>query len=549
MASLPVLMSMIFALGETAGAVSVAGDMQPKGSEVGSDLVPHMANQEALVTSSSRARGQQGAGWVDVGMTGHTDAVSAQSSFRSLTDRASSDLSQAVSTERSEAQQTSVVRDVAEKLARREYQSLGVSQVEGEQLRHTLDNSLREGSGSSLTTIGGHTSSDSRTSAVGVDASGGASIKGVLGAGVNGSMHASSAAVDENTLLENVQKSSNLDVAKSLSHALSADVGSSRTSNQGQDRSKELSEGKSAADSYVESVSHRASNTSALSHGLQQADSFLAQTQRIGASELAHYAANNDEYKFFQFGEGNRFSESQAARPYLAQAERDMGSLSTDAVMGDARSRQAVQRHMAAVSMAKDPKLPEATRLAATGYLVNEANAMTHGSFQAPDSHSFGELATPAGGPRNDTGVRARGLSSRAGGAVAGLQSWHAQVPTGPSERPGELGAATAANQRLLEGGGVPLSAPSTAQIPTAVGDGLVRAQTEGLGSGDDHLSTAGRAMGGAKEAVNQVLDAAMEGAASHLPGRHSSEKSEKPAPATVSPDEPPVATRPWRRV
>jgi hypothetical protein len=51
------------------------------------------------------------------------------------------------------------------------------------------------------------------------------------------------------------------------------------------------------------------------------------------------------------------------------------------------------------------------------------------------------------------------------------------------------------------------------------VDEGFVRAETRGLGSGDDHLATAGRAIWGAKDAVGDTLGAAGEGVLSLLPG------------------------------
>ncbi len=497
MASLPVLMSAIFALGEAAAVASVAAEVTPKGDETGKAEAPSPIETAPLMraTSPTTLRQFEGGGGFQIEAEGMRNAASGSATYKSLSQSASKTVSDTDSRETRESQERSSVHRFAEALAHRDYQSLGLSDSQGESLRKELNNNLRE-SGQDLDSIStGTNRSNSRGASTGL----GAGIAGSLGsrtdAGVNAGANAglSIGATDTQSATASDTRSNEINLAKAVSKTLSGDVGRQVTEQAGGEASKSLSNERSSADSYVQSVTHRDAHTSAQGHALQESDGFVAATQSIRAGELVKQAESNDEFRHFQRMEGNKFESLEGASKHMALAERDMASHSTEDVGGDERGRTAVVRHMAATTMARDSSLPESTRYAALKYLVGESNAMLHGNFDAPKEGAFDSHAKPIALPKDATGVSAgavRGEASRATQGSANLTDPTQRID--PHARAGLLalhGAAGANADSMLQG----VKTPSGTRASDAVDGGLNRAREGGLLDGADAKSLGGR--------------------------------------------------------
>ena len=501
MASLPVLMSMIFALGEAAGLANVAAEVTPKGNETGKAEAPSPVETAPLMRSTSPDTLRQFEGGAySVEAEGHRDAASSSASYKSVSRAASQTVSDTDSREQRQSEERSSVHRFANALASRDYESLGLSHTQGESLRKELSNNLRE-SGQDSAQISSSTERGNSRSAnmgVGGSVSGGVGSGGpsaAISTGINGS--AASSATERENLGESLMRSSDVNLAKAVSKTLSGDVGKQVMDSAGGERSKALSNERSYADSYVESSTHRDAHTSAMGQALQESDGFIAANQSIRAGEIAQHSQSNGEFRQFQRMQGNKLESLPGAQKHMALAEGDMSSRSTEDVGGDERARSAVVRHMAATSMARDTSLPEAERYQALKYLVGESNAMQHGSFEAPKEGAFQSSATPIASPKNATGVAPTMLRSQATHATQGNEGL-----SGPSEhvdKKAEVGlasnhgaAGSAADMRLPG-----FKVPDGKRTSDAVDASMDNAKHAGLADGDEAKNVLSRTWAG----------------------------------------------------
>jgi hypothetical protein len=445
-------------------------------------------------TSPTTLRQFEG-GSYQVEAEGMRNAASGSATYKSLSKSASQTISDTDSRETRESQERASVHRFAESLAHRDYQSLGLNWSQGESLRKELSNNLRE-SGQDLDNVTTTTDrSNTRSGSTGVSAGVSGSIGSQTGAGVNAGANAgiSIGASDREGASALQVRSNEVNLAKAVAKTLSGDVGRQVTEQAGGEASKALSNERSHANSYVESVTHRDAHTSAVGHALQESDGFVAATQSIRAGELVNQSQNNGEFRQFQRMEGNKFESLEGASKHMALAERDMASHSTEDVGGDERGRTAVVRHMAATTMARDSSLPESTRYAALKYLVGESNAMLHGSFEGPKDGAFDSQSKAIPMPKNDTGVSAAAVRGEATRATQGNE--RLADPTGGVDSHAKAGlsslhgAAGAAADQKLHG----LNTPDGTHASDSVDGGLNRAREAGLLDGADAKSLGGR--------------------------------------------------------
>ena len=497
MASLPVLMSMIFALGEAAGLANVAAEVTPKGNETGKAEAPSPVESAPLMRATPPTTMTQGEGWYALEAAGRRDAASSSTSFKNLNRSNSANVTDAEARESRESQERAAVHRVADALTHRNYSSLGLNWSQGESLRNELMNNLRE-SGTDGTQTGAATGrSNSRDAQMtgGLGVSGGFPSPPGFKGSIDGS--ARSSAGESESLTDSVNRASDLSLAKAVSKTLSGDVGKQVLESGGRENSKALSDERSAADSYVESVTHRNSHTSAFGQALQDSESYLAANQSMRGAEIAQQSQSNDEYRQFQRMHGGKFESLPGAAKHMALAEQDMKSRSTEDVGGDDRSRSAVQRHMAAVSMARDSSLPESSRFEALKFLVGEGNAMVHGSFEAPKEGAFESHAKPIALPQNKTDVAPALLRSKVAAATRGNEQLHdpdAQVDPKAKVRLGSNhGVPEAAANQSLPGFRVPQGTAISDKVDQGLSDAHEARLDGPPGSMGGILSRAGR--------------------------------------------------------
>jgi len=510
MASLPVLMSMIFALGEAAGLASVAAEVTPKGNETGKAEAPSPVESAPLMRATSPSTLTQGVGWSAVEDAGRRSAASGSSTFMSYSRSANQTINDSEAQDQRESQERTSVRRFAEDMLNRKYSTYGINDSQGDTIRNELMNNAREGGTDSAQTTASNQRSNNKSSeeslsdgysgGVGVGGKGGGAggLKGGLNA--NGSVNAaanqrvSGGATDSQALGGTFSRLSDVGLAKVVSKTLSSDAAKSILKSDGGEHAKALSVQRSAADSYVQSVSSRREHMSSKGQALQKLDGLVGAAQNVGTPELAHHAVNNPEFRQFQITEGNKFESSPAAEKHMAAAEQDMESHSTEDVGGDPRARSAVLRHMAAVSMARDDSLPESSKFEAAKYLAHESNAMNRGNFQVPDEASFKSDAKPIPAPKNTTGFSAGALRQQATGETAASANLQDPKETLDPRRMVQLssnhGVAQAASG-ILPG----FSLPNAPPISNAVSGAFKDANASGLAAGKDSKSLGARSI------------------------------------------------------
>ena len=502
MASLPVLMSMIFALGEAAGLASVAAEVNPKGNETGKAETPSPVDQAPLMRATSPTTLRQGNGWNSVEEEGFVGAASGSSTFKSISRSASQTINDSEAREQRESQELSSVRRFSEAVANRQYSTVGLNWSQGEAIRKEFSNNLRESETDATQTSAANDRSNQKgaemSSSGGYAAGVGIGTRGVsANAGLNAGMggKASASASDRQSLADNVSRANDVNLAKAVSKTLSGDVGKQILESSGGENSKALSNERAAAESYVQSVTSRRDHTTAKGQALQETDGFVGATQAIRAPEIAQHAQSNRDFRQFQISQGNKFDALPGAKEHLAGAEQDMDSRSTEDIGGDARSRSAVLRHMAAVSMARDTSLPESSRFEAVNYLAGESNAMLHGNFDAPKQGSFEPGGKPIATPKNTTGVAPGGLRSQVISATQANERLSAQHegidPKAKVRLSSNEGVPEAAADQTLRG----FSMPDATPISRAVDGGFKDAKTSGLAAGDESKSLGARSL------------------------------------------------------
>jgi hypothetical protein len=416
---------------------------------------------------------------------------------------ANSTINDSVAQEARESQERTSVHRFAEALAHRNYSTLGLNWSQGEALRKELMNNVKEGEADSTQT----TASDQRSNqkgnelstsggyaaGVGVGAGGGkGGVNANAGLNAAAAMRATAGATNSQSLGGAFSRLSDVGLAKAVSKTLSGDVGKQVLDSTGGENSKALSVERSTADQYVQSVSSRRDHTTSKGEALQKLDGFIGAAQTIRAPELAQHALSNKDFRQFQVSQGNKFESLPDAQKHMAAAEQDMDSHSTEDVGGDPRSRTAVLRHMAAVSMARDDSLPESSRFEAAQYLAGESNAMLRGNFKVPDEGEFKSDAKPIAMPKNATGFSAGGLRQMATGAAAGnedLKDSQEHIdPKAKVRLSSNHGVADAA-AGILPG----FSLPNATPISNAVSGAFKDATDSGLAAGEKSKSLGAR--------------------------------------------------------
>ena len=418
MASLPVLMSLIFGLGESSAMTSVATTIAPKGRDTADNLAPAPESTRPMFENSAVGTiSQTGNGSGRLAMTGSLNAVSTSNTFGNSVREAARSLTESDTRSRALTAGESNLADIRSAISSGNYQSIGLDRQVGEALARNFNAEQRTGNdmqaGGAVT---GVRSNSNQTSAGG----GGSASFSNRGLRFNVGAHGDTA-TSANDSLQDAQsrtRNENYNDSVAMSRALSKTMSEFQNTSAGQRSSSELSKSLSIQQSYQKTLSEVQSVSDSASQGVRDTSSMVNMSSTIGATELAWQQRSNSEYAAFQLTSGRQFSENSAVQPYIAKAESDAASGATDRVVGDRDAQDAVNRHRAAVMMAQDEKAAPADRLAAARYLADEGRALQHMRFE-PNVNS-GPMNLDIGKPVDGTGVDGGGLANAAGARMHG---------------------------------------------------------------------------------------------------------------------------------
>lgn len=412
MASLPVLMSLIFGLGESSAMTSVATTIAPKSSDTADNVAPVPAVTRPMFENSSIAHAtQMPNGQANLAMNGSLEAVSTSTTFGNLSRDASQSLTKAqTQTQSIEAGQQNM-RMWAEAAQKHDFSALGVDNSIGEQIvsgwEHRLNGSRNKHSGNS---VAGVKANENGANAGGQVAAGlSADTREGPGGSLSGSVSAGGSTSASDRLQASTDAGTNVsyDDSKALTNAIHDTIAANRHSSAGQQAAKDLSHTLQTQESFQQTLSQVNSVTDATANAVHDSSSFVQASSQIKAPELLWQKDANPEFAAFQAINGRQFDEHPTTQKYAQIAANDAASGATDKVIGSPEGQQVVNRHRAAVLMAQDPNASVADRAMATSYLAAEGQAMQHMRYMPGDTtmKNF-----EVGSPVDRTGVNAPAL-------------------------------------------------------------------------------------------------------------------------------------------
>jgi len=420
MASLPVLMSLIFGLGESSAMTSVATTIAAKSRDVEENLAPTPASTRPMFENSSVGTiSQLGNGSGKLAMQGSLDAVSTTSTFGNSVRDAGRVLTQSDTRSQAISSGQTNLAEWREAMSTGNYSKLGIDQSIGQSVatnynkEQQAQNQLHAGSG-----LTGLRSNTNATNA-GMGGSIGASTGKMGGLSLSAGAHGDTGTAAQDSLQANQDRgrSENFNNSVALTKALSDTMSQYQNTSAGKQASSDLSRSLSTQQSYQKTLSEVQSTSDAASQGVHESSSFVDLSSKIGSEEIAWQQKTNPEYAAFQAIDGRKFNDNAAAGKYLATASSDANSGSTGRLVGDSAGQEAINRHRAAVMLAQDQSAKPEDRLAAARYLTDEGRAMQHMRF---DPTNTGPMNMDIAAPADRTGVNSGGLQGAANSRTPG---------------------------------------------------------------------------------------------------------------------------------
>lgn len=429
MATLPILMSTIFALGESAALVKISDSMTSGSKDESKAVNPAPVDSTPLVTNSSVARAEQGVGGANVSLTGAIPAIATSAQFGSMQREASSSLTSAHQKVQSITEGETNLQSWTKAFSTGDYKKLGVTESTFKALRDEYNRNYSssqagksgQGVSSSKDNFNSAQTSASAGAEAGIGVPGGGK-GGLLGASAGASLgadHRTSTGANDNLQAgKHVEKDAGVAKSLALAKSFSTALQSDKFKNIGTDETKSLQHSLGVQKQYAKTLSESKSVSDVASEAVKRSSGFVALNAQIGGKEVASQMKTNAAYQRFQLNEGRSFGSTAAAQPYLERAREDMKAGVTDRIVGDEGASEALARHRAAFLLASDEHAKPEDRLGANEYLLGSANAMIAARFTAVDlaPRPHHDIASP----QNHSGVNANALVRQVGPGANG---------------------------------------------------------------------------------------------------------------------------------
>lgn len=409
MASLPVIMSMIFALGGSAAMVSVANNLNPREKNTVDAVSPSVMSATPLISQGSMAQLAHGNGWSNLKQTGALPSAASSATHASLANEASAALTNTVQKQQTISEGEQNLAAWKKAFDGRDYSHLGVDQRTGEAIRSAWMENQRANTHWASGNAVGADKTNQNTSGVSGQLGVGAG-KGSFGISGGVSAKTGTSATDSMKAGTSTGKTRTIDESVALEKAVSKELSNAKINNKGSDTAKALSKTLDTQRSFQKTLSSTESSTDATSELMKNSSGFVAYQASMRPEEFAHQSQANSNYRMFQITDGEKFEAMPAAQPHLQDAAKAMQDGSTDGIVGNKNAQQAIQRHSAAVRLAQDESAKPADRQKALEYLVGESAAMTGLNMKAGDT-SMRKLNIAD--PTDKTGVNGESLQKQ----------------------------------------------------------------------------------------------------------------------------------------
>ncbi|WP_371765578.1 conjugal transfer protein TraG N-terminal domain-containing protein [Massilia sp.] len=418
MATLPILMSTIFALGESAALVKISESMGSGSKDESKAVNPAPVDSAPLVTNSSMARAEQGVGGTNVSMTGAIPAIATTAQFGNMQREASSSVSSAHQKMEVISEGNTNLAQWMDAIQSGKFSKVGVSESTGMAIRdefnrnYTAAQSAKVGDGISsskdnfnVTQAGFGVGAEV---GLGVGAGGAKRGRASIGGGGSGDYSSTTGANDNLRSGKNAERDESIAKSQALAKSFNSFLQSDKYRNSGSDDTKSLQRSFSVQKQYAATLSESKSISEVASDAVKNSSGFVSLNAKIGGAEMANQMKTNVAFRYFQLNEGRAFGNSMAAQPYLERAHKDMEAGVTDRIEGDPQAREAMARHRAAILMAQDPDAKPEDQFKANEYLLGSSNAMLAARFTAPDIQPRKHFDFAS--PKNSTGVNESAL-------------------------------------------------------------------------------------------------------------------------------------------
>jgi conjugal transfer mating pair stabilization protein TraG len=445
MASLPVLMSMIFALGASSASVSVASKMTPNDSQSASATTPHAMDAAPILKNSPMAAVTQGDGWHSIKQSGATDFVNQRAELGELANTVTRGRSEELAKTKTISAGQSQTSQILSKAGWTDSSSYGVDKTTLDRIstnaRSTLSNSDSERSGRhvSATKLNGNNTTlgagAALTGNLGLGSAGG------RGFGLGGSIRGDTAAQSSDSLSSttDAQKSEEVNRSKAVESAIGKELSTARKEGKSHSDVKALEKMLSTQQQYTKSLTETESERATSSSTDSAANKLVGYSQNINGENLAQHAVASQAFRSFQMREGREFENNPAVKAKILQGQELQKTGATDQLHSQSPLAQAaLVRTQAAVAIYSDKSQSSETRRQALDYLTGQAFAINGTS--APKFGSTEALGVTVGNPTDQTGTRVAGLEN----AAARL---HPVGESNPKATPAAKGTKTKARQ------------------------------------------------------------------------------------------------------
>lgn len=522
MSALPILMSTIFALGQSAALVKISDKMSTGTTRVGEAATPPATNAAPLLNNSSVAGAKQTGSGAVASVTGHMPAGNSTYSMGALRASASNDLQRTKSRQHALSQIETEIAKWEKAHKSGDFKQWGLSTEEGRAITKNAGLGTQVRSESSVDAGSSIDKSTSSSATVGFAGNAGLRVAGGnaavpasgdgepsagkkpskakggidVGGGVKGGV--SSAATDGTS----DRIGSRVSDAISKSASLQRELSNFHRKNENGSVSKQKSTSFDEALSKQKQWSSVLTETDQLSESARadrsRSEEFVTATGKLSPeNHMLQYAANAG-YQRFVATEGRKLAaEAPSIGKVMAQVEAGMESGAIERpISGNPMQEEGLKRLKAASMLASDHNAPENERMAATAYLIAAAEKMEGVGIRAHQAIDNVE-SWDKGGVSNGTGVP-RDLQQNVSTMV------RKGIPKGPSFSDVE---------------GRPMENATKQMSPEPVIVGAVKDRVEGRAAADkaarderDESGVVSRASGEAADKVAETAAAVVDG-------------------------------------
>lgn len=420
MASLPVLMTLIFGMGESSALTSVANSSTPKLQEIGATGAPKLSDNTALIHQtpmSTLKRLTSGGIQMDQGaLPSIATSIQAGNAVQKATEALN--FSNARSSTIESGKQT--ISSLNKMRDHGDYASAGFDKTTGaslvENFRKAYDDltGASNNSGATIKTDQGTLTQDGKVTSVNMGAGAG---KGGAGASIGGSIAADHRVVNSKgknvSANESVGKDEKTTEANAWSIALDKTRNEQIKNSYGNQDNQTLKKSFDAVNNYREALSDTTTLTASNSRAKEATDQVVDISRQLDSSNFVHAANKSKSFQRFQTMDGELSKNDPAMAPYLNRARETLQRNGEgEHILNNSEGEKAVLLHMANMErIHSDAATPE-QKLQSRAFITAELAALqgTSPKISSVKSMPVSDIQAPT----DTTGVDAASLQLEA---------------------------------------------------------------------------------------------------------------------------------------